>query len=414
MPGIKSNNFSKKVEKFKIEQEKQKQRGLNDYNIMTAIRKPHAEVGMHSNFIFSLLNKDGKHYQDDLFVNLFVKYVLKIDDFGKVLKVKMEDVTDKNRRIDFTIESENYMIGIEMKIYASDQDKQIYDYFNFLKEKVNKKVKIYYLTLNGKEASENSLNNLEKESYQNISFKKDILNWLEASKKEVRNITNLNNAIEYYTDIVKQLTNKYESPINKYKDFFLNQKHYESYEEFEDEISKQFDYADEIKKGYVEAKQELYDNFYKQIFSLLLKQNSSLSYFRYIQDSSTQQIQLTFKRYYSINLFFNKEHTKLISLKINVAWAYNNEAKGDPLLRKQLEEYGVKLNDQTLKQFQNSVTLKKDFLLESPTVDNLFKEKSKVKKLSGNILNEIQEHIDTIEEKLKPDIKMSHTKITML
>jgi hypothetical protein len=414
MPGIKSNNFSKKVEKFKIEQEKQKQRGLNDYNIMTAIRKPHAEVGMHSNFIYSLLDINGLHYQDDLFAKLFVEHALLYKDFGKIKEVQMEEDAD-DRRIDFTIKSDNYYIGIEIKIYAGDQPNQISDYYNNLTEKAKKDnnqiVEIFYLTLDGKEASQESCNTTR---YNKISFEWDILNWLEASKKKVQNITNLSNAIGYYTDVVKQLTNKYESPINKYKDFFLIQENYKLYEEFKNEILKQFDYADEIKKGYVEAKQELYDDFYKQIFSLLLEQNSSLSYFRYIQDSSTQQVQLTFKRYYSINLFFNKEHTKLISLKINVAWAYNNEAKGDPLLRKQLEEYGVKLNDQTLKQFHNSVTLKKDFLLESPTADNLFKEKSQVKKLSGNILNEIQEHIDTIEEKLKPDTKVSHTKITML
>ena len=59
-------DFFKFVEKFKKEQQKQKKRGLNDYNMVNIVRKENAEVGMHSNVIYSLINPNGSHYQDDL------------------------------------------------------------------------------------------------------------------------------------------------------------------------------------------------------------------------------------------------------------------------------------------------------------------------------------------------------------
>ena len=123
-----------KIQNFQDEQERQKLRGLNNYNIMCVLRKLHAEVGMHSNFIYSLLDTNGEHYQGDLFAKLFVEHVLLIEDFGKIEEVQMEENAD-GRRIDFTIKSDTYYIGIEMKIYASDEPNQIFDYYENLTKK---------------------------------------------------------------------------------------------------------------------------------------------------------------------------------------------------------------------------------------------------------------------------------------
>ena len=40
-------------------QNKQKSRGLNDYNIFTSLLKANDEVRLHSRFIYSLLNPEG-------------------------------------------------------------------------------------------------------------------------------------------------------------------------------------------------------------------------------------------------------------------------------------------------------------------------------------------------------------------
>ncbi len=208
-------DFFEKIRLFKEEQKKQKQRGLNDYNMVNVVRKENAEVGMHSNIIYSLINPNGLHYQDDLFLQIFIKDVLEINDFGSILSVQAEESTNENRRVDFTIKSSKYYIGIEMKVDAGDLDNQISDYSKDLKEKAsndsNQEVIIYYLTKNGKDASIYSHNNQVK--YKKISFEKHILNWIENCQKEVRNITNLNEAFENYKDIVKKITNKYEGRV---------------------------------------------------------------------------------------------------------------------------------------------------------------------------------------------------------
>ena len=135
----KYEEFFNKIKILKEEQEKQKKRGLNDYNMVNVVRKESHEVGMHSNVIHSLIDHYGLHYQGDLFLKLFIKNVLDIkDDFGEILPVEREEVTVENRRIDFTIKSDKYFIGIEMKVDASDSNNQLFDYYEDLEKKAKK------------------------------------------------------------------------------------------------------------------------------------------------------------------------------------------------------------------------------------------------------------------------------------
>ena len=243
-------NFFEKIKLFKEEQKKQKQRGLNDYNMVNVVRKENAEVGMHSNVIYSLIDPNGLHYQDDLFLRIFIKNVLEINDFGDILSVQAEESTNENRRVDFTIKSSNYYIGIEMKVDASDLENQISHYYNDLREKAskdsNQEVIIYYLTKNGKDASLNSHNN--KLEYKRISFENHILTWIENCQKEVKNITNLNEAFENYKDIVKKITNKYKGRVMLLEDELLkNEKYYELAREISEAFQKA-KYAKRIEK----------------------------------------------------------------------------------------------------------------------------------------------------------------------
>ena len=242
-------NFFEKIKLFKEEQKKQKQRGLNDYNMVNVVRKENAEVGMHSNVIYSLIDPNGLHYQDELFLQIFIKDVLEIDDFGDILSVQAEESTNENRRVDFTIKSSNYYIGIEMKVDAVDLENQISHYYEDLKEKaskdLNQEVIIYYLTKNAKDASFHSHREIE---YRKISFEKHILNWIENCQKEVRNITNLNEAFENYKDIVKKITNKYKGRVMLLEDELLkNEKYYELAREISEAFQKA-KYAKRIEK----------------------------------------------------------------------------------------------------------------------------------------------------------------------
>lgn len=226
MEELEYKKFFEKLKNFKEIQTEQKAKGLNDYNILSVIRNKNEEVGLHSNLIYSLLNPNEKHNQGELFLRLFMKNVLfdkTIEfDLEKIISVKMEDPTSEQRRVDFTIESTNYLIGIEMKTtyYTEDQPKQLSHYKNELDERNekyhnSKKVIIYYLTLNGKEASDQSIKdkNEKKIKYRKISFKKDMLNWITSCQKEVSNITNLTNLsilLSQYKDIILQIS----SPVS--------------------------------------------------------------------------------------------------------------------------------------------------------------------------------------------------------
>ena len=415
--------FEAELIQFVNERKEQKLRGLNNYNVMTAIRHADAEVGMHSNFIYSLINPDGDHYQGTLFADLFVKNVLAIDDFGKITEVVMEDDAD-GRRIDFVIKSGKYSIGIEMKTRAETQDQhsQIYDYHTELMKdgKGEKNTIIYYLTLNGKEPSKASYcdkNNPNKiyKDYKKVSFKNEMLLWLEECKKQVGNITNLNNAIEYYIDVVKMITGQYRSPLNRFEDFFLDKdKGKERFSSMKSMSVKEIlkimnseksilsekearQETENIIKDCNEAQQKLYDQFYEKLFTHMLK-DEDLILCRYIQNKSAQEVQFVMNEYYCIVLCLNKQHNKIINIKVGIAWAYYNEAKGNPVLKKLLQEKGSIISKtQKLESYTKGKGKSLDnAVIPEPTNENIFNDnmldKNTIVVLDKNI-SDIKKHL---------------------
>ena len=207
-------DFAENIER---KQREQKARGLNDYNMVNVVRRAHAEVGMHSNVLYSLLDPEGAHYQGPLFLNLFIQHVLGIplEKFGELISVQAEESTKDKRRIDFTIKSTKLLIGIEMKVNAKDLKNQIFDYHEELLaqsqgESEPKKVIIYYLTKYGKEPPPHSTKDVEAKV---ISFNKQILKWIVLCQKEVKNISNLNLSLENYKDIVRKITKNYKGNV---------------------------------------------------------------------------------------------------------------------------------------------------------------------------------------------------------
>jgi hypothetical protein len=244
---VKYQNFFDSIEDYITYRDEEIERGINDYNMVNVVRKENAEVGMHSNVIYSLIDPKGLHYREDLFLKLFIQDVLKIEDFGEIISVEAEEATSENRRIDFTIKSTNYYVGIEMKIDAKDLNQQLSHYEDDLKEKAKKagveKVLIYYLTKNGKDAGFHSSEGIV---YKRISFEEHILNWIEHCQTEVKNITNLNQAFENYKDIVKKITGKYRGNLMQLEEFLKDQNVSEFYtvfneiDEMQERVSKNF------------------------------------------------------------------------------------------------------------------------------------------------------------------------------
>ncbi len=224
-----------------------KKRGNNDYNPLKAVQSENDEVKMHSGFLVSLLDTRGEHYQDDLFLKLFLQTLGLENWFGET---KNAQVFKEYKNIDIYISNGEKHIIIENKIWSGDQDEQIARYIKEIHgnssddESVSyENIAVVYLSPFGREPSPNSLClknknikwqikgdllefNENKVKYKQISYEKDILAWIEKCQKEVGNITSLNSALEFYKDIVEIITDKKESKMN-IAGFFKEQKDFE-------------------------------------------------------------------------------------------------------------------------------------------------------------------------------------------
>ncbi|MFW2306329.1 PD-(D/E)XK nuclease family protein [Aliarcobacter butzleri] len=227
-------NFFEELNKFKEKQQKQKERGLNDYNLLTTVLNEHDEVRLHSRVIGSLLDINGLHYQKELFLEKFVE-ILKITEFN--FDIHKSKLFLEYQNIDLYLTDGIKHIIIENKIYADDQKNQIKRYYEIIKGE-NKDLEyndilIIYLSIDRLQPSNYSLGNLTIEDkyifdntekiaiFKNINYKNEILNWLDNCLYEIQNITNLNESIQQYKNVVEKITNKYKEKVMSIKEFLL-------------------------------------------------------------------------------------------------------------------------------------------------------------------------------------------------
>lgn len=247
------NDFSD----FKERVLKSKMRGNNSYNPLLVIRKSNEEVLLHSKMLHSFLNPHSNHYQDSIFLDKFLEMcVLQDSKDYKNLKewfgeTKHASVWRESDNIDIFITNNSRHIIIENKVWAGEQERQLERYIESIigdlsqdssedsnedsiensDEKPNldsaeskdicDNLAVIYLTLDGYNPSKYSTgiwdikgdfleSNGKKILYKAISYKDDIIKWIESSqsKEAVGNITNLNFALECYKDAVKEITNQ--------------------------------------------------------------------------------------------------------------------------------------------------------------------------------------------------------------
>lgn len=202
------NALIKLYGKIELIEELQKHRG-DKFNIFSILKMERLEVNTHSAFLYEFINPKGTHYQDDKYLRIFIDEVLKIEDFDfENVKVNRETFTNTSRRIDFTIENKDYYIAIEMKIDATDQDNQLSDYYEYAKKQNKEYTKVYYLTLDGKDASEKSFKNREIIDYERISFQFHILNFMEKSIEKSANLPIIRESLIQYKNLILNLTNQ--------------------------------------------------------------------------------------------------------------------------------------------------------------------------------------------------------------
>jgi hypothetical protein len=164
------------------------QRTGEKYNLFKVADIAHKEVIM-CRVLADLLDPKGAHCRGSQYLKLFWETIAAKLPGRPALDIEHTKVTTEygigeNRRIDITLEDGNVFVPIEVKIWAGDQSKQLADYFAFAKTKNRKThVPVLYLTLDGHEPSESSKAGLGKGDYAPLSFKNDILAWLEACER---------------------------------------------------------------------------------------------------------------------------------------------------------------------------------------------------------------------------------------
>lgn len=220
-------DMSKGYMAAKAEADRQRAMGKHDYNIFTLFHDFSDEVNLHSNFIASLLDPNGDHYKNDLFLKLFLE-TCGIDDFS--IDTSRATIFKEFKHIDIYISDGKKHIILENKVYAKDQPTQIARYIDAIQNKGAEKkdaededICVLYLHPDRELPKENSLGGyklnqdntkLEKDgssiNFKVISYGKEILEWIDRCKNEVSNLTDLNVFLSQYKDVIEMIYDRYK------------------------------------------------------------------------------------------------------------------------------------------------------------------------------------------------------------
>lgn len=279
-----------------IKHQKEKEVLLGEkFNVFSILKMEKKENATHSAFLCELLNPVGTHLKGRTFLRIFLD-VLRIETIDLdsansktehyIGKVDYEKET--GGRIDIYIwDKQGNCISIENKIDASDQYAQIKRYCNYHKEKNT----VFYLTKEGVLPDESSRGELlEGKDYFVISYKNDIIKWLELCMKETFDSPILRETIKQYIILLKKITHN------------MNNEEEELY----DLILKNQDGASIISANYSKAIQFVYNKLREDVFNQL-KVKISDRYNLYLGskvESTFSQIWIKIKGKNETSLFF--------------------------------------------------------------------------------------------------------------
>lgn len=216
-----------------IEEEKEKYKKIIDeltpiyeanksdepYNIFEILRLETAEDRTHSAFIEDLLNPKGKHKQDDCFLQLFLETIDKTDfdilqvDITKEFHIGEVKIPKKpidlkkvsGGRVDIYLRNnKDESICIENKINAALQHYQLQRYLNHNPENN------FVILLNLKKSNpiDYQIREQDQERFLHISYKDEIIAWLEKCLEDLQDTDYLKCIIDQYIQILCNLTGR--------------------------------------------------------------------------------------------------------------------------------------------------------------------------------------------------------------
>ncbi len=176
-----------------------------NFNIFSILGIEHYEESTHSRFISELLNSNGRHGFDNLFLVKFLDLLGIENNFFNSNKYKVEteyfigNVTEATGgRIDILLtDRDGSQIMIENKIYAAEQPNQLERYYNY-----NVNGKLFYLTLYGSKSEQL----FDETKYKKISYSEFIVQWLEECQKIAVENPIVRETIRQYKNLVKKIT----------------------------------------------------------------------------------------------------------------------------------------------------------------------------------------------------------------
>ena len=173
------------------------------FNVFSVLYKETDEVNLHSRFLHALLDykKPGTETRENL-----KDFLLHVDVQG--FELYGVEVKREWKKIDILLTNANKKaLVIENKINAGDQDKQLWRYYNTLKEQdyLDRNIHLIYLTLDGREPTSDSIGDLDPEKITTVAYKK-LIPWLERCQKRAYDETDLRESAAQYIQLVRKLT----------------------------------------------------------------------------------------------------------------------------------------------------------------------------------------------------------------
>lgn len=295
-----------------------------NFNIFSILRNEYDEVNLHSRFLVELLkNKNYGKKILELFLEKLGVEGIKV----KKYQVFSEYSVKQNGRIDILLKlysnEKRKIIIIENKIYAGDQYEQLKRYYDSMRLEgyQDDEIELVYLTLYGEEPNEYSIKGLSKEKIDEIkiiSYKDDIINWIENSIKETAEVPIIRETLIQYRSLLVRLTGKEEKNLEEeLKNMIL------SNGEYLDILYKLPDVLENIK---VELQLKFWEKLEERLNSSLGKKgivieknfkNSNYHFSKTLIEKYYKNVRNN--KYYGLMYFIKKiENTKYLYLRIEI------------------------------------------------------------------------------------------------
>ena len=212
---------SRELEHLSVWQTAQQKALKSRFNVFTAVLKHDDEVRLHTRWLHYLLNREAEHDCDTLFLDLFIKTLEQVGvqphednaDATRLDKLKTFDcktawakkeLPTTHGNLDIYIESQKWgVIVIENKTKSGEGDNQIHNYAEYCTQHCfGPNCILLFLTPDGRQAETAGEHN---GGYYRISYRDHILPWLEECLRKTYQYVHINQALQQYKNVVKQL-----------------------------------------------------------------------------------------------------------------------------------------------------------------------------------------------------------------